>query len=44
MLQPNFILIVADDMGYGDFGVFSGGRVHTPNLDRMVDELSLIHI
>ncbi len=38
MLQPNFILIVADDMGYGDFGVFSDGRVHTPNLDRMVDE------
>ena len=38
MSHPNFILIVADDMGYGDFGVFSEGRVNTPNLDRLVDE------
>lgn len=37
-MKPNIILIVADDMGYGDFGVFSEGRVHTPNLDRLVDE------
>jgi arylsulfatase A-like enzyme len=38
MSQPNLILIVADDMGYGDFGAFSDGRVHTPNLDRLIDE------
>ncbi len=25
-------------MGYGDFGVFSEGRVHTPNLDSLIDE------
>ncbi len=36
--KPNVLLIVADDMGYGDFGVFSEGRVKTPNLDRLVAE------
>ena len=34
----NVILIVADDMGYGDFGVFSDGAVRTPHLDRLVSE------
>ena len=38
MTQPNVIMIVADDMGYGDFGVFSEGRVRTPHLDRLVSE------
>ncbi len=36
--KPNVLLIVADDMGYGDFGAFSEGRVNTPNLDRLVEE------
>ena len=36
--KPNVVLIVADDMGYGDFGVFSEGRVKTPNIDRLVSE------
>ena len=36
--RPNVLLIVADDMGYGDFGVFSEGRVRTPQLDRLVGE------
>lgn len=38
MIQPNIILIVADDMGYGDFGVFSEGGAKTPTLDRLVSE------
>jgi arylsulfatase A len=38
MARPNIILIVADDMGYGDFGIFSEGRVKTPNLDHLVDQ------
>ena len=38
MQQPNIILIVADDMGYGDFGVFNNGFVRTPNLDQLVGE------
>ena len=32
---PNIVLIVADDMGYGDFGLYSEGRVHTPALDAL---------
>ena len=36
--KPNVLLIVADDMGYGDFGIFSEGRVKTPHLDRLVSE------
>jgi Sulfatase len=39
--KPNIILIVSDDFGYGDSGVYGGrpGRgMPTPTLDRMADE------
>ncbi len=36
--RPNIVLIVADDMGYGDFGLYSEGRVHTPALDQLAAE------
>jgi arylsulfatase len=32
--RPNFLLIVADDLGYADLGVF-GGEIGTPNLDAL---------
>jgi len=32
--RPNFLLIVADDLGYSDLGVF-GGEIGTPNLDSL---------
>jgi len=35
---PNFVLIVADDLGYGDIGPFGSNRNRTPTLDRMADE------
>ncbi len=35
---PNFIIIFADDMGYGDVGVFGHPTIRTPNLDRMATE------
>ena len=38
MTQPNFVLIVADDMGYGDFGLFNDGPARTPVLDGLADE------
>ena len=38
MTRPNIILIVADDMGYGDFGVFNTKTAYTPHLDALVDE------
>ena len=36
--RPNLLLIVADDLGYGDIGCFNDGTVRTPNLDRLVAE------
>ena len=35
--KPNVLLIVGDDIGYGDLGI-SGGISHTPNIDRLADE------
>src|SRR5246127_418481 len=32
--RPNFLLIVADDMGYSDAGCY-GGEIATPNLDAL---------
>jgi arylsulfatase A-like enzyme len=34
--RPNILFILADDMGYGDFGCFSEGRLATPALDQLV--------
>ncbi|MDG2511287.1 arylsulfatase [Sphingobium yanoikuyae] len=32
--RPNFLVIVADDLGYSDLGAF-GSEISTPNLDRL---------
>jgi arylsulfatase A-like enzyme len=37
--RPNVVLILADDLGYGDVGAFNqGGRIPTPHLDRLARE------
>jgi arylsulfatase A-like enzyme len=35
--RPNFLLIVADDLGFSDLGAF-GGEIDTPNLDALAKE------
>ena len=37
--RPNILLILADDLGYGDLGAYNPqSRVPTPNLDRLASE------
>ncbi len=35
---PNFIIILADNLGYGDIGCFGSSLHRTPNIDRMAEE------
>jgi arylsulfatase A len=35
---PNFVVVFADDLGYGDLGCYGAKGVRTPNLDRLAAE------
>jgi arylsulfatase A len=37
-IQPNIILLIADDAGYGDLGCYGQKKFGTPNIDRMAAE------
>lgn len=37
MLQPNVVLILADDQGSVDAGCYGSSDLHTPNLDRLAN-------
>ena len=37
-LKPNVILILADDLGYGELGCYGSEDVKTPNMDRLAKE------
>lgn len=36
--KPNIIFIFADDLGYGDIGVYGQKKIETPNIDRLASQ------
>src|SRR5438067_2519401 len=36
--KPNFVIILADDLGYGDLGCYGHPTIRSPHLDRMAAE------
>jgi arylsulfatase A-like enzyme len=36
--KPNFIIIMADDLGYGDISCYGNTYINTPNIDRLSKE------
>jgi arylsulfatase A-like enzyme len=38
MRPPNIVIILGDDIGYGDFGCYGATKVKTPNIDRLATQ------
>ena len=36
--RPNILLMVGDDIGWGDIGCYGSTQIQTPNIDRMAKE------
>lgn len=36
--KPNIVILLCDDLGYGDLSCFAHPEIRTPNLDKLADE------
>ncbi|XP_069801373.1 arylsulfatase H-like isoform X2 [Dendropsophus ebraccatus] len=36
--KPNFVLLLADDLGIGDIGCYGNDTIRTPNIDRLAND------
>ncbi|QZE13172.1 arylsulfatase [Halosquirtibacter laminarini] len=36
--RPNIVYILADDLGYGDLGIYGQTKIETPNIDRLAKD------
>lgn len=36
--KPNFVFIILDDLGYGDFGCYGQKLIQTPNVDKLAQQ------
>uniref|UniRef100_A0A8C5P9H0 Sulfatase N-terminal domain-containing protein n=1 Tax=Leptobrachium leishanense TaxID=445787 RepID=A0A8C5P9H0_9ANUR len=42
--KPNFVLLMADDLGIGDIGCFGNDTIRTPNIDKLaIEGVKLTH-